>query len=259
MSSSTKSSHFSSNEHTAITAGKDLSLAAGFSFFASVRETFRLFVHRAGMKLIAAAGDIDVQALQNSINLLAKLNVSITANRIMISAKEEIVINGGGSYAKYNTQGIEYGTKGTFVAHAATHTFGQASSAPVPEFDCPTANSFDEQFRLVNDKDHPLAYTHYTIESTCGKVWKGISDADGFTRRVFTDAPSSLSVAIVSGLFDEQFRLVNELDEPLIDQAYRITSACGKTWQGKSDADGMTQRVSTYKPASLSLELLDKV
>jgi type VI secretion system secreted protein VgrG len=250
VSSSTRSSHFSSNEHTAITAGKDLSLAAGFSFFASVRETFRLFVHRAGMKLIAAAGNIDVQALQNSINLLAKLDVRITANRIMISAKEEIVINGGGSYAKYNSHGIEYGTKGAFVAHAATHTFDKASSAPIPEFDCPTANSFDEQFRLVDDKDRPLAYTHYTIAS---------SDADGFTRRVFTDAPSSLSVEIVSGVFDEQFRLVSELDEPLIDHAYRITSACGKTWEGKSDADGLTQRVSTYKPASLSVELIDKV
>jgi type VI secretion system secreted protein VgrG len=259
VSSSTKSTHFSSNDHTAITAGKDLSLAAGFSFFASVRETFRLFVHRAGMKLIAAAGDIDVRALQNSINLLAKLDVSITANRIMISAKEEIVINGGGSYAKYNTQGIEYGTKGVVVAHAATHTFDKARSVPVPEFDCPTVNSFDEQFRLVDDKDCPLAYTHYTIESTCGKVWKGISDADGFTRRVFTDAPSSLSVDIVSARFDEQFRLVNELDEPLIEQTYRITSACGKTWQGKSDADGLTQRVFTYKLASLSIELLDKV
>ena len=65
------------------------------------------------MKMVAAAGDIDVQALSNNINLLAKLSITQTAHRITISAKEEIVINGGG---------IEHGTNGTFIAHAAKHS-----------------------------------------------------------------------------------------------------------------------------------------
>jgi type VI secretion system secreted protein VgrG len=36
------------------------------------------------------------------------------------------VINGGGSYAKFTASGIEHGTNGTFVAHAATHSFVEA-------------------------------------------------------------------------------------------------------------------------------------
>jgi type VI secretion system secreted protein VgrG len=120
--------HIASDRHTAVTTGKSLSLAAGTNFFASVRQTFRLFVQKAGMKMVAAAGDIDVQALSDSIKLLAKLEISHAANRITISAKEEVVINGGGSYAKFTAGGIEHGTNGTFVAHAAHHSFVNAKN-----------------------------------------------------------------------------------------------------------------------------------
>ena len=116
------STHLASDQHTAITTGQDLSIASGASLFASVRQAFRLFVQQAGMRLVAAAGDIDVRALKDSINLLAKLNITHTANRITISAKEEVVINGGGSYARFSAGGIEQGSNGTFVAHAVSHS-----------------------------------------------------------------------------------------------------------------------------------------
>jgi type VI secretion system secreted protein VgrG len=85
------------------------------------------------MKLIAASGDIDLKALTDNINLLAKLNITQTANRIVISAKEDIVINGGGSYARFSAGGIEHGTNGTFVAHAASHDFVAAKSMSAPD------------------------------------------------------------------------------------------------------------------------------
>jgi type VI secretion system secreted protein VgrG len=120
--------HIASERHAAITTGKSLSLSAGSNLFATIRHTFRLFVQKAGMKLVAAAGDIDIQALSDGIKLLAKLEISQQANRITISAKEEIVINGGGSYAKFAAGAIELGTSGSFVAHAATHSLPAAKN-----------------------------------------------------------------------------------------------------------------------------------
>jgi type VI secretion system secreted protein VgrG len=128
-----QSTHIASDSNTAITTGKSVSIAAGDGFFASIRQTFRLFVQKAGMKLIAASGDIDLKALTDNINLLAKLNITQTANRIVISAKEDIVINGGGSYARFSAGGIEHGTNGTFVAHAASHDFVAAKSMSAPD------------------------------------------------------------------------------------------------------------------------------
>jgi type VI secretion system secreted protein VgrG len=126
--STAQSTHIASDGNTALTTGRSLSIASGDSLFASIRQTFRLFIHKAGMKLVAGAGNIDMEALSDSINLLAKLNITQGANTITITAKEEIVINGGGSYAKFTAGGIEHGTNGTFVAHAATHSFVDAKS-----------------------------------------------------------------------------------------------------------------------------------
>jgi type VI secretion system secreted protein VgrG len=80
------------------------------------------------MKMVAAAGDIDLQALSDNIKLLAKLEITHTANRITITAKEEVVINGGGSYVKFAAGGIEHGTNGTFVAHAKHHSLVNAKN-----------------------------------------------------------------------------------------------------------------------------------
>jgi len=123
-----RDTHIASERDTAVTSGKDVSLVAGANLFASIRQTFRLFVQKAGMRLVAAAGDIDLQALSDNIKLLAKLEISHTANRITISAKEEVVINGGGSYAKFAAGSIEIGTSGSFVAHAAKHSLPSAKS-----------------------------------------------------------------------------------------------------------------------------------
>ncbi len=128
-----QSTHIASDLDTAITTGKNVSIAAGDGFFASIRQTFRLFVQKAGMKLVAASGDIDVKALTDNFNLFAKLNITQTANRIVISAKEEIVINGGGSYAKFGAGGIEHGTSGTFVTRAASHHFDPAKNMAAPD------------------------------------------------------------------------------------------------------------------------------
>ena len=118
-----QSTHIASGWHTALSTGKSMSIAAGDSLFASIRQTLRLFVYKAGMKLVAAAGNIDIQSLSDSINLLAKLNITQTANTITITAKEEVLIIGGGSYTRMNSSGIECGTNGNYVAHAAKHSF----------------------------------------------------------------------------------------------------------------------------------------
>ena len=128
--STSGSTHIASDEHTAITSGDHLSIVSGDSLFATIGNTLRLFVHKAGMRLIAAAGDIDIKALSHNLHMLAKLNITQNANCITITAKDELVINGGGSYGKFNAGGIEFGTNGQHVFHAAAHDFVGAKNMP---------------------------------------------------------------------------------------------------------------------------------
>jgi type VI secretion system secreted protein VgrG len=189
--------HIASERHTALTTGKSLSLAAGTSFFASVRQTFRLFVQKAGMKMVAAAGDIDVQALSDSINILAKLDITQSANRIIISAQEEIVLNGGGSYAKFGAGSIELGTSGTFTAHAATHSllspksmsvgmtaaaarYGSSIATEQTLGELTESNSWVE-FELI-DQNGPIAGERYVLTDPTGKEHAGTVDGRGVAR-----------------------------------------------------------------------------
>jgi type VI secretion system secreted protein VgrG len=180
--------HIASACHAAITTGKSLSLAAGTSIFASVRKAFRLFVQKAGIKMVAAAGDIDVQALSDNIKLLAKLEISHTANRITISAKEEIVINGGGSYAKFATGGIEHGTNGSFIAHAASHSLSAARSMDVPTLctqppwiSTHNVDELEQYFSFEDENGKPVSGFSYRIDSAEQKLAEGVLNDSGRT------------------------------------------------------------------------------
>lgn len=84
---SAQSTHIASGEHTALTAGRNLSIATGDSLFASIKQTFRLFVHKAGMKLIAASGKITVQAHDDDIQVIANKVLSLISQTDWIDLK----------------------------------------------------------------------------------------------------------------------------------------------------------------------------
>jgi len=123
--------HIATGQHAAITSDANLAIASGGSFFASVRDTLRLFVQRAGMKLVAAAGDIDLHALTQSINLLSQLEINLTTDTIHIRARKKVLLDGGGSYLKLEPGRIEHGTSGQWVVHASTHALPTPADQPI--------------------------------------------------------------------------------------------------------------------------------
>lgn len=202
-STTARSTHLASGEHTAITAGKNVSIAAGESMFASIKETFRLFVQKAGMKLIAAAGDIDIKALSDSINILAKLNITHSADRITISAREEVLINGGGSYVKFTAGGIEHGTKGDYVVHAANKNLvGPRGLDTLKQeaFEKSEPKKYSQQ--LFVDKnlwDLPSgvrAIKYQFISDAMGVLGSGTLDGEGNSKPLFTETGEDTKVVV---------------------------------------------------------------
>jgi type VI secretion system secreted protein VgrG len=180
------STHVVSTEHNAFTSGGHTSFTAGKSLLASVKNAVRLFAHKAGMKLVAATSDIDITALKDSINLLAKLNITHTANRITISAKEEVVVNGGGSYTKWASGGITHGTTGPWKVQAASfaHTAGAGMGSPsLPQ----TTQLQKGQVEVLDRYVKPTGLTRqgvdggeFTLQDAEGGSHKGRLDGTGF-------------------------------------------------------------------------------
>jgi type VI secretion system secreted protein VgrG len=180
------STHLMSVEHTALTSGGHASLSAGKSLLVSVREAVRMFAYKAGMKLVAASADIDIMALKDSVNILAKLNITHTANRITITAKEEVVINGGTSFSRWNASGIVHGTSGVWREHAAQHSLvpGKSEGTPgLPQTVQLAPGQLDLYHQYVNregGRKQGIRQGEYTVTDADGMVHQGTLDANGF-------------------------------------------------------------------------------
>ncbi|MBR8084516.1 type VI secretion system tip protein VgrG [Burkholderia vietnamiensis] len=173
--------HFSSGRATAVTAGTDLSVSTGGGLFASMRKALRLFVYQAGMRLVAAAGDIDLKALKDSINLLAKLNVTITATKIKISAQQEVEINGGGSYTRWTAGEIRSGTAGKFEVHSAGRNFTGPDNVGKPVAPKAPEMPQDLHFTLgaLPGEAHRYVSEPYELFKGNVKIGEGVTDEFG--------------------------------------------------------------------------------
>lgn len=149
-SSTAGSTHQQSNAHHAITSGGHTSVATGRSFLASAKDAIRLFAYQLGLKLVAASGDIDLQALKNGINLLAKLEIKVEGQRVTINGTDGVRINGGGSYIELSQGGITHGTNGAFQVHSADYAFVGPDSRPVVPHAVTSALKPDEPVRVVD-------------------------------------------------------------------------------------------------------------
>ncbi|WP_428719089.1 type VI secretion system Vgr family protein [Undibacterium curvum] len=178
----------------AITAEQHISLSSGHNLLASARKAIRLFAYKAGMKLIAANGDVDIKALEKSIHVLAKLRITETAQSITINASKEVLINGGGSYTRWNAAGIEDGTSGAWSAHAAGHGWSGAKSMGVNMQGTPHVDMYDEKFVFHTPSGKPISAQSYTAKSSVGEH-TGQTRADGGTPRIYTADAQALEVA----------------------------------------------------------------
>ncbi|WLG42752.1 type VI secretion system tip protein VgrG [Pseudomonas sp. FP1740] len=175
-----RSSHIATGEHLALSSTGHTSLSIGKRLLASASRGMRLFVQSMGWRLVAASGDIDVRALKDSINLLAKLNITANADRITITAKTELVIQGGGSATTYNAGGITHATSGPYTAHAANFAYtGAKSLAGVfPEPPKPGKGNL-ELFNQYAGRQG-IKEGDYEVIDALGKSIKGKLDAKGF-------------------------------------------------------------------------------
>ncbi|WPH23150.1 type VI secretion system Vgr family protein [Variovorax paradoxus] len=178
------STHLVSVEHTAISSGAHTSVATGNSFLVSAKDAVRMVAFNHGIRLAAAAADIDLTALKDSINALAKLDIKMEANRITITAKEEVLINGGSSYTRWTAGSIESGTNGQWRAHAASHSMVGPKSVPVQTQPLPFVSDQPNWIELnhVYDDLEPVKGAPYKLIFDNGTVIRGKLDGLGFAR-----------------------------------------------------------------------------
>lgn len=182
VSATPKSSVSYSGRQQNIVAQQHIQAFAGQSVNINAGKGISLFAHQDGMKHIARAGKLDLQAQQDSIGIAADKDVKITASQgeIVIAAKKSITLLCGGAYIKIADGKIEHGCAGDFTVKAAMHKWdGPAEKEPDLPFFPAAEHTNWLKLDLNGYQGVPMAGVPYTLHFADGQKKDGTLDAEG--------------------------------------------------------------------------------
>jgi len=226
VSYSGRQQNFVAQQHIQMVAGQRLNVNAG--------KGISLFSHQDGMKQIARAGKLDIQAQQDSIGIAADRDVKISASQgeVVIAARKSLTLLCGGSYIKIADGKLELGCAGDFTVKAGKHRWdGPAQQqAELPFFPAAEHTSW-LKLDLDGHQGVPLAGVPYTLHFADGQQKGGTLDANGLAEeRNPPDAISKVVYHNSPSATDESRPTVGDLLaglDPLLDQGASATREPG--------------------------------
>lgn len=128
----------SSNGNQIYTAAGNTEISSLKRMVLFAKKKMVLFAHELGMKLVSAAGKIEIQAQTGEVDIIAQkgLNITSTNDEIIISAKKKITLQSGSSYITIEGSQIEHGTSGDFNVKSSNLQYMDAATLnmPYPQF-----------------------------------------------------------------------------------------------------------------------------
>ncbi|MFZ3285666.1 MAG: type VI secretion system tip protein VgrG, partial [Telluria sp.] len=175
-----QSTHIASAEHTALTSGRNLSIAAGDSLFASVRKTFRLFVHKAGMKLVAAAGKVSIQAQDDEIEVIARKVLAMVSETdwVELKGKKGVRLHGSDSMLEISDK-VQFFTSSPVLFHGNLET--QAPQSISQFYNERPVSTYDQEVRFLQVGNKPVPDIAYELIREDGNVVSAKTGASGTT------------------------------------------------------------------------------
>lgn len=160
--STQQSTQITADRQVSVVSGENANVATGKSLIVAAAEKISLFVQQAGMKLFAAKGKVELAAQSDEMRLYADQHMTLTSNqgRIVIEAKQELMLKCGGSYIRITADGIEDGTRGGRTIKSASFSRQGPSSVAEHMNNLPKTNFNDPYVlrdRITGEtlKNHP--------------------------------------------------------------------------------------------------------
>jgi type VI secretion system secreted protein VgrG len=190
MASGSASVGIMSQKNTDISALKRFTVAAG--------EAVSMLARKAGMKLFAAKGKVEIQAQDDALDAIAKKDVTVTSTegRVEITAAKDVVLkNLDGSFIKLQGKNIILGCGGNILLKCANvQKMGPATvSSPPHEF----PKGYGGVYALNDESGNIIPKTEYKVTTAEGQIFSGISDENGKTMPIYTSMPGKLNIEIL--------------------------------------------------------------
>ena len=175
-----QSTHIASGQHTQLSTGAHLSIATGGGWFASVVDKFAVFVQKAGMTLVAAAGKISIQAQSDGVDIVANKVLALISQTdyIELRAKKGIRLYGGTSLLEISEQ-TQFLTPSPVLFHGSLETLAPKSISQM--FNTMPGSAFDQQVRFLDANGKPAGKVVYDVLRADGNVLDGATSVNGVT------------------------------------------------------------------------------
>ncbi|MFJ2990689.1 type VI secretion system Vgr family protein [Collimonas sp. NPDC087041] len=135
-----ENTHIASGKHNQLTSGGHTSITAQQGILASALKGIRFFAHKLGMKLIAAYGDIDLQAQHGNVHIFAQDTVIVKCKTFIVEAEDEILHKVNGTYQRMNKTNITDGMLGVRKINAASLSVPGPDTLPMVPTKMPTSD-----------------------------------------------------------------------------------------------------------------------
>ncbi|MBA8733548.1 type VI secretion system Vgr family protein [Chromobacterium violaceum] len=184
-----------------LVAQRDANHTTGRRWIHNVGKHISLFVagvkDKVALKLIAAKGQVQIQAQSDAMEITADKDVTITSckERITIAAKEEILMTCGGGYIRLAGGNIEVHCPGTVSIKGAQHNLSGPTSL---NYRMPTFGKvYSGRFQLQNQKTgEPLIGRAYAIKQAGGRTISGYTDQQGWTMTAMSRQPEGMNLQV---------------------------------------------------------------
>ncbi|MNB66354.1 Phage-related baseplate assembly protein [compost metagenome] len=181
-----------------IVAQNNADISAMKRFTVAAGEAVSMLARKAGMKLFAAKGKVEIQAQDDALDAIAKKDVTVTSTegRVEITAEKDVVLkNLDGSFIQLQGKNIILGCEGNILLKCANvQKMGPATiSSPPHEF----PKGYGGVYALNDESGNIIPKTEYKVTTAEGKVFSGISDENGKTMPIYTSMPGKLNIEIL--------------------------------------------------------------
>ncbi|HDC4301997.1 type VI secretion system tip protein VgrG [Enterobacter kobei] len=182
----------SGGESVGIMSGGNTDISAGQSFTVAAGEAVSLLANGQGMQLLAAKGQVTIQAQSDALSVSAQQDLEIQSSEgtVTVSAHQELVLACGGAYIRLSGGNIELGCPGNILFKCANVQKMGASSLDIAPIEMPVG--FGGGFILTDENGVPQPSTPYRITTAEGDILQGTTDEKGKTAPVNTSVPSSV-------------------------------------------------------------------
>jgi type VI secretion system secreted protein VgrG len=184
-------------------AQRDSNQTTGRRWLHNVGESIALFVAgtkakvKETFKLIAARGNIQLQAQDGQLEATAQRGITITSvnGKVIVQAPQEILLTAGGGYLRIGKD-IEIHNPGTQSQKAAGFAFAGPASAPpmLPHLPRGEVKPTDLDIRYAYHDGEPVKAAAYKAIFADGTIKPGVLDAEGYAR--LEDAPARTATIV---------------------------------------------------------------